>query len=65
MFTPTCFDISVSSSRIFNNLRLAKLSKFLILRLLKLQLRKILDWNILKCYGIVILTALILRTYVI
>ena len=45
MFTPTCFDISVSSSRSFNNVRLAKLRKLLIIRLLKLQLHKIIRLN--------------------
>ena len=37
MFTPPCFDISVSSSGSFKTLCLAKLHKFLKLWLLKLQ----------------------------
>jgi hypothetical protein len=40
MFTATCFDSCVSSSGIFKNLCLAKLHKFLILWLLKLQFHK-------------------------
>ena len=41
MFTPTCFDISVSSAGSFNNLLLAKLRMFLKLELLKLQFHNI------------------------
>jgi len=40
-FTPTCFDISVSSSGSFTDLCLSKLYKFLKLRLLNLKFRKI------------------------
>jgi len=48
MFTLTCFYISVSYSGSFNNLRLAKLRKFLILRLSVLQLRKIIRLKYIK-----------------
>jgi hypothetical protein len=41
MFTPTCFDTSVSSSGSFKNLYFAMLHQFLELKLLKLQVHKI------------------------
>ena len=46
MFTPTCFDTSVSSSGSFKNVYFAKLHKFLELRLLKLKFHKIFRWKL-------------------
>jgi len=48
MFTPTCFDISVSSSGSFKKLCLAKLQNFLKLRMLKLKFHKIITLKYIK-----------------
>jgi hypothetical protein len=46
MFTPTCFDTSVSSSGSFRKLYFATLHKFLQLKLLKLKFHKIIRWKV-------------------
>ena len=48
MFTPACFDISVSSSGSFKNVCLSKLHKLLKSRLLKLQLDKFITLKYIK-----------------
>ena len=49
MLTPTCFDISVSSSGSFKNLYCAKLRKFFKLKRLKLQFHKIISLKVFGC----------------
>jgi len=46
LLTATCFDTSVSSSGSFRNLYFATLHQFLELKLLKLQLHKIIRWKL-------------------
>jgi len=47
-YTHTCFDITLSSSGSFKNVSVTNLHKFLKLRLLKLQFRKIIRLKYIK-----------------
>ena len=53
MFTPTCFDTSVSSSGSLKNLSFVKLHKFFKLKLLKLQFHKIIRLKLFGCRWVI------------
>jgi len=53
MFTPTCFDTSVSSSGSLKNLSFIKLHKFFKLKLLKLQFHKIIRLKLFGCRWVI------------